>query len=132
VTVHELVERWHDAVARRDLVGLGELLADDVRFDSPAVHRPVEGRGPTMLLLAAVTEVFGPLEYTHTYLDEPDGVTLQFRTTVAGDDGRRLDVEGVDVLRLGPDGRAASLTVMLRPLSALRAVAARMREQLGL
>lgn len=132
MTVHELVERWHDAVARRDLAALEELLADDVRLDSPAVHRPVEGRERTLLLLAAVIEVLGPLEYTHTYLDEPDGVTLQFRTTVAGDDGRRLDVEGVDVLRLGRDGRAVSLTVLLRPLTALQAVAARMREQLGL
>lgn len=128
----ELIERWHDAVARRDLAGLEQLLAEDVRFDSPAVFRPVEGRGPTMLVLAAATEVFGALEYTHAYLDATDGITLQFSTTVVGDDGRRLEVEGVDVLRLGPDGRVESLTVMLRPLSALQAMATRMREQLGL
>ena len=85
-----------------------------------------------MLLLAAVLEVFGDIEYTHTYRDEPGGVTLQFETTVTGDDGRRLDVEGVDVFRLDDAGRIASLTVMLRPLSAAMAVGARMREQLGL
>lgn len=129
---HELIARWHDAVARRDLAGLELLLAEDVRFDSPAVFHPVEGRGPTMLVLAAATDVFGPLVYEHTYLDGEDGATLQFRTTVAGDDGRPLDVEGVDVLRVGRDGRVVSLTVMLRPLSALQATASRMREQLGL
>jgi ketosteroid isomerase-like protein len=130
-TVAQFVDRWQEAVAARDLGALAELLRDDVVFRSPVVHAPTTGRGPTSLVLAAVTEVFGPLEYTHAYLDEPDGVTLEFRTSVTGDDGRRLDVDGVDVFRLDGDGRIAALTVMLRPLSATLAVGARMREQLG-
>ena len=59
-------------------------------------------------------------------------MTLQFETSVLADDGRRLDVEGVDVVGLDEEGGIASLTVMLRPLSAAQAVGARMREQLGL
>ena len=125
------VERWKETVARRDLVALESLLADHVVFRSPVLFRPTGGRGPTTLVLAAVLEVFGELEYTHAYLDEPGGVTLQFETSVADDDGRRLDVEGVDVFRLDDTGRIVSLTVMLRPLSAVQAVGARMREQLG-
>ena len=58
-------------------------------------------------------------------------MTLQFETSVPADDGRRLEVEGVDVFGLDEEGRIASLTVMLRPLSAVQAVGARMREQLG-
>jgi hypothetical protein len=131
-TLERFVDRWTDAVAGRDAGALAELLREDVVFRSPVVHTPTTGSGPTSLILAAVTEVFGALEYTHTYLDEPDGVTLEFRTTVAGDDGRRLDVDGVDVFRLDDEGRIASLTVMLRPLSATLAVGARMRELLGL
>ena len=126
------VERWKATVAARDVGALETLLAEEVEFLSPLVFRPTIGRGPTMLLLAAVLEVFGDLEYTHAYLDEPGGVTLQFETTVAGDGGRRLEVEGVDVFRLDDAGRIVSLTVMLRPLSAALAVGARMREQLGL
>ncbi len=126
------VERWKATVAARDVGALETLLAEEVEFLSPLVFRPTVGRGPTMLLLAAVLEVFGDLEYTHAYLDEPGGVTLQFETTVAGDGGRRLEVEGVDVFRLDDAGRIVSLTVMLRPLSAALAVGARMREQLGL
>ena len=126
------VERWEAAVASADLVAVESLLAEDVTFRSPALFRPTVGRGPTTLVLAAVIEVFGELRYTHRYLDEPDGVTLQFETSVEADEGRRLDVEGVDVFRLDPDGRIASLTVMLRPLNATQAVVAQMREQLGL
>ena len=126
------VERWEAAVASADVAAVEALLAEDVAFRSPALFRPTVGRGPTTLVLAAVLQVFGELRYTHSYLDEPDGVTLQFETSVEGDDGRRLEVEGVDVFRLDPQGRITSLTVMLRPLNATQAVAARMREQLGL
>ena len=126
------VERWKAVVETRDVGALESLLAEDVRFLSPVVFRPTVGRGPTMLVLAAVLEVFGDLRYTHDYVDETGGVTLQFETAVTGDHGRTLDVEGVDVFRLDETGRIVSLTVMLRPLSAVEAVGARMREQLGL
>jgi hypothetical protein len=124
------VERWEAAVASADVASVEALLAEDVTFRSPALFRPTVGRGPTTLLLAAVLQVFGELRYTHRYLDEPDGVTLQFETSVEAEDGRLLEVEGVDIFRLDPEGRIASLTVMLRPLNATQAVAARMREQL--
>ena len=128
---HSFVDRWKATVDARDVGGLESLLAEDVVFRSPVVHAPTVGRGPTTLLLAAVMEVFGELEYTHAYVEEPRGVTLQFETSALADDGRRLDVEGVDVFGLDEEGRIASLTVMLRPLSAALAVGARMREQLG-
>ena len=129
---HRFVERWKATVASRDVSGLESLLTEDVVFRSPVVHTPTVGRRPTTLLLAAVMEVFGELAYTHAYVEEPNGVTLQFETSVLADDGRRLDVEGVDVFGLDEEGRVASLTVMLRPLSAAQAVGARMRDQLGL
>jgi SnoaL-like protein len=130
--LHGFVEGWKATIARRDVGALQSLLAEDVVFRSPVVHAPTVGRGPTTLILAAVLEVFGELEYTHAYVEEPHGVTLQFETSVLADDGRRLDVEGVDVFGLDDEGRIAWLTVMLRPLSATQAVGARMREQLGL
>ena len=128
----EFVERWEAAVASADGAAVDSLLAEDVTFRSPALFRPTVGRGPTTLVLAAVLQVFGDLRYTHRYLDEPEGVTLQFETSVQDASGRRLEVEGVDIFRLDVDGRIASLTVMLRPLNATQAVAERMREQLGL
>ncbi len=129
---HDFVDRWKASVADRDVDGLESLVTGDFVFRSPVVHAPTVGRGPTTLLLAAVLEVLGELEYTHVYVEEPHGVTLQSVSSVQADDGRRLDVEGVDVFGLDHEGRVESLTVMLRPLSAVQAVGARMREQLGL
>ena len=79
---HAFVDRWKATVDARDVGGLESLLAEDVVFRSPVVHAPTVGRGPTTLLLAAVMEVFGELEYTHVYVEEPRGVTLQFETSV--------------------------------------------------
>ena len=59
------VERWKAAVASSDAGAVESLLAVDVVFRSPVVFAPTRGRGPTMMLLAAVLEVFGELEYTH-------------------------------------------------------------------
>ena len=48
-------------VARRDPDAVAALLADDVTFSSPAVHRPYEGRELVAALLGHVIEVFGEL-----------------------------------------------------------------------
>ena len=123
-------ERWTRIVADRDLDALGAILRDDVVLHSPVLHRPTEGRLAVGLLLSHVVEVLEPLRYTAAYDDGADGVVLRFTARVAADDGRALDVEGVDVLALDADGRVRELTVMLRPLSAVQAVGARMRERL--
>ncbi|MDX6658064.1 MAG: hypothetical protein QOH62_2857, partial [Solirubrobacteraceae bacterium] len=51
---------------------------------------------------------------------------LVFRATV-GD----REVEGIDLVRIGPDGLIDDLTVFVRPQSGLNALAARMAEELG-
>lgn len=123
------VGAWEDAVARRDLAAAAALLEDDVVFHSPVLHRPTEGRDAVAFLLGLVMEVFGPFRYADTWTSEEGSVVLGFETSVEHE-GRTLQVQGVDVFHLGGDGRAERLTVMVRPLSALQALAAQMRERL--
>jgi hypothetical protein len=128
--VVSFTERWARIVAERDLDALAAILRDDVVLHSPVLHRPTEGRLAVGLLLSHVVEVLQPFRYTGAYEDGANGVILRFTAHVAADDGRQLDVEGVDVFALDGDGRVRELTVMLRPLSALQAVGVRMRERL--
>ncbi len=130
-TAGSFAERWTRIVAERDLDALGAILCDDVVLRSPVLHRPTEGRLAVGLLLAHVVEVLEPLRYTGVYEDGGNGVVLRFTARVTADDGRALDVDGVDVFSLDGDGRVRELTVMIRPLSALQAVGARMRERLA-
>nr|WP_156770773.1 hypothetical protein [Mycobacterium gordonae] len=56
---------------------------------------------------------------------ELDGA-LMFRATVDG-----LDIQGCDFLHTGDDGLVDEITVMMRPLKAVAAFAARMRAELS-
>lgn len=110
-------ERFRDAVLAQDVDALAALLAADVVFRSPAVHRPYEGRDATMVLLRSVVRVFEDFAYDREYAEPGGGGhVLLFRARV-GD----REVQGIDLLETDGD-LVTSLTVMIRPLSGLEAV----------
>ena len=113
------VEAWHEVVRTRDHARLDAVLADDVVFRSPAVHTPQEGRATTTAYLRAALVVLGPGLTYHREWYLTDGAVLEFTTSLAGADGREVEVHGVDVLRWDADGRITDFTVMVRPLKAL-------------
>ena len=100
------------------------LLAEDVVFRSPAVFKPYEGHETVATILRTVFGVFEDFRYTDELAG--DGVHgLIFRARV-GD----KDVEGLDLIRSDDDG-IHEFTVMIRPASALMAVAERMGARLA-
>ena len=118
------MSRFREAVEAADPDAMEAALAPDVVFNSPAVFKPYEGREQVMALLRHVIEVFEDFEY----VDELSGEGthgLVFRARV-GD--KQLD--GWDYLTLDEDGLVTRLTVMIRPLSGLIAVAQEMGSRL--
>lgn len=115
---------FRSAVEARDADAIAATLAPDVTFRSPVVHKPYQGREAAMQLIRLVMEVFDEFEYTDE-LHGDGSETLVFRARV-GD----REVQGLDYLRIGSDGLAAELTVMVRPLSGLTALAEAMRSKL--
>ena len=91
-------------------------LDPDVTFKSPVVFKPYEGRDAVMMLLSLVVEVFEDFRYVDE-LQGSDSSCLVFQARV-GD----RELEGIDYLRHGPDGRVTELTVMVRPYSAATAL----------
>jgi hypothetical protein len=112
---------FREAVERRDADALFACLAPDVRFRSPAVFRPYEGREAVSAVLAAAVQTFEDFRYTDELRSEDGLVALIFEARV----GER-ELQGIDLLREGPEG-VTELTVMIRPLSGLVALA----EQIG-
>lgn len=110
-------ERFRDAALSGDTEAMRPLLADDVVFRSPAVHRPYEGVDAVMFLLGHVVRTFEDFRYLDA-LTGPDSAALVFAARV-GD----RELQGLDHMRLGADGRITELTVMVRPLSGLTALA---------
>jgi hypothetical protein len=121
-------DRFRAAAESKDFSAIEELFAEDVTFRSPVVYKPYEGRDAVAMLLGAVSQVFEDFRYTDQ-VETGDVATLMFSATAGG---RELD--GIDLLHFGPDGRIRQMAVYVRPLSGINALAAemqRMLEELG-
>jgi hypothetical protein len=117
---------WHAVAAALDPAGLDALLAEDVVFRSPAVYAPQRGKAVTTAYLTAALHVLGPtLRYVGEWSDATSAV-LEFEADLDG-----TVVQGVDMLRWGPDGRLTEFTVLVRPLRGLQALIDRMAARLG-
>jgi ketosteroid isomerase-like protein len=112
------------AAEAKDFSRIDELFSEDAVFRSPVVYRPYEGREAIKVVLGAVVTVFEDFRYT-AQLESGDTAVLVFETRV----GER-ELQGVDILRFDADGRAVELTVMVRPMSGMHALAERMRQLL--
>lgn len=110
---------WHAYMHAPTAQALGALLAEDVVFQSPAVHTPQVGKAVTMKYLSAAAEVLGRDDFTYVgeWRAERSAV-LEFTCTLP--DG--IKVNGVDIIGWDGEGRITSFKVMIRPMKALNAV----------
>ncbi|MDR3506391.1 MAG: nuclear transport factor 2 family protein [Caulobacteraceae bacterium] len=109
------IQAWHAYMASRDPAALDALLAEDVVFESPVVHTPQKGKAITTKYLAAAAVVLGNPSFR--YLDAwygADSAVLEFACEIEG-----ISVNGIDMIRWGPDGRITGFKVMVRPLKAI-------------
>ncbi len=120
------LERWHVVVQSRDPQALAALLADDVVFHSPVVHTPQRGKTITLQYLMGAMHVLNTahFRYLRQIAGERDAV-LEFMTEIDG-----IEVNGIDLIRWGDDGRITDFKVMVRPLKAINAVHQKMAEML--
>jgi hypothetical protein len=117
-------DAFRAAAEAKDFAAAEDLFAPDVTFRSPVVFRPYEGRDALRVILSAVAQVFEGFRYTDQ-VEQGDVAVLVFEAQV---DGR--EVNGVDLLRFDEEGRIREMSVMIRPMSGLQALAERMRELL--
>lgn len=115
-----------DAVHSLSKEKMEAVLDPDVKFFSPVSFRSYDGRDLVLLILTeGPMKLFEDFEYVHV-IEGPDEPTaaLIFRTRV-GDKW----MDGLDLLTFGEDGLITELKVMLRPKSAVDAMAAAMGER---
>ncbi|MGW4326447.1 nuclear transport factor 2 family protein [Nocardia sp. NPDC004573] len=113
------------AVEARDEAAIEALLADAVVFTSPVAFKPYPGKAVTAAILRAVIRVFEDFRYVREIADANGrDHAFVFEATV---DGKRLT--GCDFLHFDEHGKIDDFMVMVRPLSAAQALAARMGEQ---
>ena len=117
-------DAFRAAAEAKDFSAVEELFTEDVVFRSPVVYKPYDGRDALRLILGTVVEVFADFRYV-SQVEDGDTAVLVFQATAGG---RELD--GVDILRFDADGLIGELTVMVRPMSGMHALAEEMRARL--
>ncbi|QXV57907.1 hypothetical protein DMH01_40805 [Amycolatopsis sp. WAC 04182] len=114
---------FREAVEAKDAAAIEALLADDVVFTSPVAFKPYQGKAITAAILRGVLRVFEDFRYVREIHDGAHHV-YEFEATVDG-----LEINGCDLLTFGADGKITDFKVMVRPLRAAEALAARMGAQ---
>jgi hypothetical protein len=117
-------DRFRAAAEVKDFSAIDELFSEDVVFRSPVVFKPYEGRDAVALLLGAVSQVFEDFRYTDQ-VETGDAAALAFSARV----GER-ELDGIDFLHFGPDGRINRMEVFVRPMSGMHALAEAMQRKL--
>jgi hypothetical protein len=102
------------------------LFADDATLDSPVAFKPFVGIEQVGVVLRAVFETFEDFHYTDE-LEGSDGTHALIFEARVGD----KSVQGLDLLRTDDSGEIKNLTVMVRPLSGLVALAEAMAPKVG-
>jgi len=110
------LQRWHRVVAERDLDGLYDLLADDIRLGSPPYWTKLEGKDLVHHLLGIILEVIEEFRYQREWTAGRE-LALEFHGRVGTD-----RVQGIDLITLDDADRVTNLDVMIRPLDSLVAL----------
>jgi hypothetical protein len=120
------IARWHRVVTARNLAGLDDLLAEEVVFQSPAVHTPQVGKAVTKRYLDAALHVLNndSFHYVGEWHGETSAV-LEFQTVIDG-----IQVNGVDMIHWDASDRIVLFKVMIRPFKALQTVIPLMAREL--
>lgn len=122
------IENWHKVVKSRDPKGLDAILADDVVFQSPVVHKPQAGKAITTVYLTAAMHVLSNSDAFH-YVGEwfgPTSAVLEFETVIDG-----IVINGIDMIGWNEAGKIDSFKVMVRPLKAINTLHALMGARLA-
>ena len=123
--MNETLARWHEFVATGNPAILEEILAEEVKFHSPFVWKPMVGQSITIQFFMTVTTVCDDIRYVREIFDGSN-CALEFEARV-GD----LNLRGVDLIKIDESGKIVDFEVMVRPANALQALGLEMGRRLA-
>lgn len=116
---------FRKAVEAGDHTAVEALLAEDVVFTSPVAFAPYPGKPITAAILRGVARVFEDFRYVRE-IASADGRDLALVFTARVGDKQ---INGCDFLHLNDEGLIDDFVVMVRPLSAAKALSEAMGAQ---
>ncbi|MEP6904280.1 MAG: nuclear transport factor 2 family protein [Actinomycetota bacterium] len=122
--MNETLSLWHKFVETQNAAILKEILADDIKFHSPFVWKPKDGKAITIDILTTVAKVFKDFKYVREILDGQN-FALEFEARIG-----ELTLRGVDLIELDESGKIIDFEVMIRPANALQMLGTEMGKRL--
>ena len=122
--MNETLVRWHQYIETSNAEILDEILAESVKFHSPFIWKPKDGKAITTKILMTVTTVFEDFRYVREFYGERI-FALEFEARIG-----ELTLRGVDLIELGADGKIVDFEVIIRPANALQALGTEMGKRL--
>jgi SnoaL-like domain len=113
-----------NAFLEGDFSVAAERLADDIAFNSPVLERPWMGRAVVERLGPAMVSLFEDIEFAPIITDGRRAI-LSFTGRQAS-----VEVQAIEVLDVDDDGQIAELSIYVRPLPAVVAVAKAMEARI--
>lgn len=123
--MNETLARWHEFVETGNPAILDEILAETVKFHSPFLWKPKDGKAATVKILTTVVTVFEDFRYVREIVDAPH-CALEFEARIG-----ELTLHGVDLIQIDESGKIIDFEVMIRPANALQALGMEMGRRLG-
>jgi hypothetical protein len=123
--MNETLTRWHEFVETRNSEILEGILADNIKFHSPFLWKPKDGKATAIKILTTVTTVFEDFRYVREIVDRQNAA-LEFEARVG-----ELTLRGVDLIEIADDGKIVDFEVMIRPANALQALGMEMGRRLS-
>ena len=123
--MNETLARWHEFVATQNPEILEDILATDVKFHSPFVWKPKDGKAMTIRILTTVVKVFEDFRYVREIIGE-ENCALEFEARIG-----ELTLRGVDLIQIDAAGKIIDFEVMVRPANALQALGLEMGRRLS-
>jgi hypothetical protein len=112
----DFLVRWHRIVAEKDLDALAAILADDVTIGAPPYWSKLDGKDLVAHLLGIIIETIEDFTY-HREWTHGREFALEFRGHVG-----EHQLQGIDLITVGDDGRIRNLDVLIRPINAVLAL----------
>ncbi len=127
MSAQNTIEIWHNIVAQKDASQLASIVHKDAVFRSPFAYKPYEGRGALVYILTQVIEIFEDFTYHRELISQgSQSAFLEFTAKISG-----KTIKGIDIISFDEEGLITEFEVMIRPMSALMALAEQMAPRMA-
>lgn len=114
-----IIEKLKQAKASGDPNSFRALLAEDFTFHTPRFFKPVKDHDHFIAIMTGIFQMLPDFEWTRIWPSEHE-IIMEFKGHV---NGGKIVAHGIDLFEFNDEGKIHTLSVLLRPMSALEAIA---------